>query len=135
MCVNRWRPDTCGCIFEYEFDDDVPAEARVHLLKRIEKQCNEHDGINAPEECFSEATKNNKTKNITFQIIWDEYPQYRDKIFDKAGVPKSGVWSFVGKDTNRKLQVNLSDIPAVDLDDRTRIANSLKDLPSNVDIL
>jgi hypothetical protein len=26
----RWTPDTCGCVLEYEWDDALPVDARVH---------------------------------------------------------------------------------------------------------
>ena len=28
--LTRWRPDTCGCVIEYEWDSDRPEEARRH---------------------------------------------------------------------------------------------------------
>lgn len=32
----RWRPDTCACVIDYEWDDDAPIEAREHVPVAIE---------------------------------------------------------------------------------------------------
>lgn len=33
MAIRRttWQPDTCGCILEYDWDDSLPVDQRVHI--------------------------------------------------------------------------------------------------------
>ena len=30
IVLNRWKPDTCGCLLHYEWDRNSPPETRVH---------------------------------------------------------------------------------------------------------
>jgi len=42
--TTRWYPDTCDCIVEYQWDDDVPEAEREHRISRMVAQCAEHPG-------------------------------------------------------------------------------------------
>lgn len=46
MTTNQWRPDTCDCVIEFEFDADLPAEEREHMHKSI-VPCTRHASVTA----------------------------------------------------------------------------------------
>lgn len=39
--VTRWRPDTCGCVVDFEWDSDVPEADRALVCVALEP-CSEH---------------------------------------------------------------------------------------------
>jgi hypothetical protein len=47
--ITRWRPDTCGCVLELEWDDQHPEDAREHRPVKIER-CGAHDHPGKPNE-------------------------------------------------------------------------------------
>jgi hypothetical protein len=42
---NKWNPDTCGCVVEFEFDDALPAEDRKHELHTVHQKCKAHESL------------------------------------------------------------------------------------------
>jgi len=45
ICRNRWKPDTCGCDVEFEFDDDLDIATRPNKLVRVYKACPAHPDL------------------------------------------------------------------------------------------
>lgn len=93
MRTTRWKPDTCGCILEYDWDETLPDDQRVHILARV-AACADHLG-ETDQDVFDHVLKENQTKN---------------RIIEIAKRHKSDAelrWSFTGKGTARKLQVEL----------------------------
>lgn len=43
--INAWKPDTCGCILHYSWDDSVAQEDIVTTFFAVEKVCKDHVGI------------------------------------------------------------------------------------------
>ena len=41
-CITRWSPDTCGCVVEFEWDNEVPVEQRTHKHYATLAQCEFH---------------------------------------------------------------------------------------------
>lgn len=33
--TTRWEPDTCDCVVEYDWDDAVSQDTRVHLFRGV----------------------------------------------------------------------------------------------------
>lgn len=60
--VTRWRPDTCGCILEYEWDSDETETQRVHRLVNVVNQCSTHL-IYSLEDLLSAVETHNRTYN------------------------------------------------------------------------
>src|SRR3989304_5748981 len=62
--TTRWRPDTCGCELEYEWDDSLPEAQRVHTCVRIVRNGPEHSGlIGNVALLYSTIDEENKRKN------------------------------------------------------------------------
>ena len=59
----RWRPDTCGCILEYEWDDTEPIETRTHSFKALSKKCEAHKTIVEGSVVYSTVKDENQRKN------------------------------------------------------------------------
>jgi hypothetical protein len=45
---NKWSPDTCGCVVEFEFDDALPEDKRTHALHTVHQKCKAHESL--PDE-------------------------------------------------------------------------------------
>ena len=43
--TTQWSPDTCGCSFEYEWDDEEPQDKRQHHFKNVVKECVSHSHL------------------------------------------------------------------------------------------
>lgn len=65
MQVTRWRPDTCGCILEYEWDSDLPIEKRVHTFHKAAHVCKSHAHVKA--NIFEVVLADNRKKNLAKQ--------------------------------------------------------------------
>lgn len=107
--TTRWSPDTCGCVIEYEWDDTLPDEARVHTDKSIVK-CQYHSGLD-DVSAHAKVKKENTSKNIAHGHILDISPELTQDVTDKDGNIhkefKSGIrydWSF---DADRNLVIYL----------------------------
>lgn len=62
--TTKWRPDTCGCELEYEWDDSVAEEQRTHTCTRIVRFGEEHSGlIGNLSLILSTITEENQRKN------------------------------------------------------------------------
>lgn len=60
--TTRWKPDTCDCVIEYDWDDSMESDKREHALKSINKCAfhNKLDDITAFETVMPEnVLKNN----------------------------------------------------------------------------
>ena len=88
--TTRWTPDTCGCIFEYEWDDALDENARIHTFKKAVSLCEHHSLMLAP---YDEVLKENTKKNKIYGLA--------KKVNPNLGVDDF-TWSF---DKNRKLTV------------------------------
>lgn len=104
--TTTWKPDTCECEIEYEWDDSVPQEQRTHTIKKVNKMCIHHQG-KPDNECFEVVKDENTTKNRFLGVVL-EIPELRKEVIDNDGnisyELKSGLkydWSF---DSKRKLQ-------------------------------
>lgn len=67
---NSWRPDTCDCELEYEWDDSVPQEERVTTISSILKACpiHAHHGDNI-EGHYSDVLAENQSKNQAIGLL------------------------------------------------------------------
>lgn len=91
-----WRPDTCGCEIEFEWDDSDPAEARAHGVSRVLKRCAAHGGHN-DESCFNVVLEENRRKNRSLGLTKEKLGLSEDQA-RKIG------WSFDG---DRVLHLDL----------------------------
>ena len=65
-----WKPDTCKCAIEYEWDDAVPQDIRTHSFERFINQCQHHTEVD-----WSKALQHNQEKNQTLATIKQTYPE------------------------------------------------------------
>lgn len=76
--INSWKPDTCGCIIHYQWDDSVPQQDIVTELFAVERVCEAHLSLVKPEptllsskvkddkhSILTQAIENNKQRNLT----------------------------------------------------------------------
>lgn len=70
--VTRWKPDTCGCDLEYEWDDAVPLKDRVHSIKNISKACDAHKNIVDAAQHFNEVVTENANKNKAIAAVCEK---------------------------------------------------------------
>lgn len=130
--VTRWRPDTCECIIEYEWDDTSPLEERIHTHKSIIK-CEHHATIDDNIEAHEKVKNENSSKNKVLGHILENFPEVVEEVTDKDGVItkelKGGIkyeWSF---DENRELVAGLTGVTAKI---NTDIKASLDAIPDGV---
>jgi hypothetical protein len=107
--VTRWKPDTCGCVIDYEWDDSLPLEEREIQVKSVVK-CDEHKS-NTKQETFDNVLDENQSKNKTYGKIIEEFPELVvEKVTEQGDISKdlkpeiSFDWSF---DENRNLEVDV----------------------------
>lgn len=106
---NVWTPDTCDCQVIYEFDDELPADQRVHTFKRITK----HD-VTLPlltgEQEYEAILENNIRKSkvhtqlLTISTLIQTNPD--GSIGLKNGVTMN--WSWVGVGASKVLSISVS---------------------------
>ncbi len=60
--LTRWRPDTCGCVIEYEWDDAEAEEARQHVPKKIDA-CPDHPASGDLAADFATILAHNRAAN------------------------------------------------------------------------
>ena len=69
--TTQWAPDTCGCIFEYEWDDTVSEDSRTHNFKQVVKECVSHSHLqgNSKRDMYDSSVEENRRKNGTIQEL------------------------------------------------------------------
>ncbi len=67
ITINRWKPDTCGCVIEQWFDDD--ASPRVVAYGNILETCPEHTGSAGREALWATLGGENARKNSVLAIV------------------------------------------------------------------
>lgn len=72
---NTWKPDTCDCEIEYEWDDSVPQEQRTHTISNVVKACPAHDTHNNKEDHFKSVLDENQSKNRAIGLVLKNHPE------------------------------------------------------------
>lgn len=109
--ITRWSPDTCGCIFEYEWDDSVAVDQRTHTIKAIISTCSDHIGMNSNiENHYDKILEENVCKNkVHGQLL--TLTNIGENDIEGKLVPKKGVnvnFSFSGQGEDRVLNISIS---------------------------
>ena len=60
--VTRWRPDTCGCVVDFEWDDETPEEERAFTCIAIEP-CEQHPASGDLAVDFAAVQDHNRAAN------------------------------------------------------------------------
>lgn len=126
--TTTWKPDTCGCVIEYEWDDAVSENVRTHKVKNIIKNCGLH-GKTLEEEVYNSVLDENQRKNKMLGAIIDKIPSATENRIQEDGSfikqLKAGLqynWKF---NADRNLEVNLVGFSAANKSAIKVLANSL----------
>ena len=123
--TTRWKPDTCRCEIEYEWDTEESPNTRAHNLKRLLKKCPDHAGV-VESKVLATITVENSMKNHILKEILDNNESLREQAYNGSGQP-SGFnlktdlnyeWNFEGKDEERTLKVAMNSLQIV-IDNQT----------------
>jgi hypothetical protein len=69
--TTRWRPDTCACVLEFEWDDEDSEEIRAHNAIKVER-CGAHPHEGEPNQnVFETVHRENQHKNTVLQHLLD----------------------------------------------------------------
>jgi hypothetical protein len=112
--TTEWRPDTCGCVLYYQWDDTAPQDTRVHAPVDSIK-CTFHANQATHSAAFNSVIDENTRKNQGLQTALDNGPT---SLFDVQadGVSrtlKNGItysWTFSGTAPNRVITVTFTGI-------------------------
>ena len=106
----QWRPDTCDCVLEYEWDDQSDPATRVHTPTKIVKACPHHEAAVDTADGFDKVLKENTGKNRAIGRIMD-LAAVTEETTDRDGntvkrlkAGKNISWSFNEK---RELELEL----------------------------
>lgn len=101
--VNRWRPDTCGCVIEFSFDDEADIETMTHEWEKTIKTCPEHFSITPGPTQYAVILEENQRKNVALGMVGTLATVDRDELqnahswsFDSSK-PRVLTLSFKGK--------------------------------------
>lgn len=99
MKRTRWRPDTCGCDIEYEWDETVPLASRTHTGVVIHNLCPDHAAATVASAHFALLGDENSRKNVGLGLLKQQAELGESTIVDgetvmqfKAGVTVS--WHY-----------------------------------------
>lgn len=107
--TTRWKPDTCGCVLEYTWDDSVPEGQREHSPARVVTACEYHTGKNV-KEVFNKVKEENTGKNraiariMELSDVTEEETDREGNVTKKMKVGKRIDWGF---DEERNIELDL----------------------------
>lgn len=111
-----WTPDTCDCQVVYEWDDEVPAEDRVHTFKRIIKRDQNHVSMATDKAQFDAILDENQRKNKVHGNLLS-VQQLSQSVTNSDGSSsiqlKNGVnvsYAYTGVDPTRVLTVTITGV-------------------------
>ena len=120
--TTTWSPDTCGCVFEYQWDTDVPPAQRTHNFSRVLKTCSVHvSGL--PQEKYDAVLEENQRKNKAFGLIATQDVDFAivDEKGNKAPNTEKLTYSF---DAQRNLIITAAGIKLASKESLTQALNS-----------
>lgn len=120
--ITTWRPDTCGCVLQFEWDPEIPADERIHTPIEHIFTCEVHleipaekkTGDSPKEHLFNAVMAENQKKNQVMADLLESKDLAGDVLKEdgstikafKAG--RTPDWQF---DKNRTLKVVLKGLP------------------------
>ena len=108
--VNRYSPDTCGCVIDYQWDDEQTGEDRQHTLTSVVSRCPAHAALPTNGGVWDSILDENPRKNNAYQLVLDNGPTTLYDILNGFRQPKPGInitWSWSGTVPNRVLTLNV----------------------------
>ena len=120
--ITRWRPDTCKCVIDFRWDDQMKERERIHSLDKVIEKCETHIHL-SDVELFSELFEENQNKNKVVSKIIEVFD------FNSGEVMEKGLIEF-SFDEQRKLKI---EVKGINEEQRIQITNILladKDIDS-----
>ena len=109
--TTRWKPDTCGCILEYTWDDAVAQSSRTHTLSNFINRCSDHSSLANDTARYNAVMDENPRKNTALQVALDNGPS---TLYDLSGTTRTlkpsvnYTYSWSGTAPNRTLTIGFS---------------------------
>ena len=110
-----WKPDTCGCEMEFNWDDAV-TDPTPTLSKAVSK-CSLHSKL-TNAKAWAAVNRENVLKNTVYRKILETVPTARDTLVQDDGAEvwslkdsKEYRWAF---DATRTLKVTLAGFTAAE---------------------
>ena len=127
--TTRWKPDTCACVIDYEWDTTLSEADRVHTAVNV-IPCQVHAGLATPQQRYDTALLHCRRKNRLREAIMENISGVRDTLTDQEG---NTYYEFKpGKSVSWLLRVDgVYEITAVGFTDaqktaaRTWISNNM----------
>lgn len=91
-----WSPDTCGCEFEYAWDDEIPELNRVETVTAVPRKDTIHQAFTDMQQHYAAVREENQRKNRTMGIA----KSHDDRVDDT-----NYMWSF---SPERRLDITLT---------------------------
>ena len=115
-----WYPDTChGCSMEYEWDDSVPQEQRIHTPVQIDDPEGEFKGS---ENMGLQIMEENQRKNVAIGEILKENPT----LIDASGALLPTIVIDFTYDQDRILHLSVSGLKTIQEKSDAQIAVDAK---------
>ena len=86
--VNEWRPDTCGCVIEFFFDDELEPDVMTQTWESTKNTCPVHVAITDGVTLYAAVLEENQRKNVALGIVKTLATVDRDALQDAHS------WSF-----------------------------------------
>lgn len=115
----NWKPDTCDCYVEEEYDRDDPNA--VMTCSKVISKCQFH--TNVPDDdlygvLYSNPNGENKVKNLVHKFLLEEtsLSLSKDTVTKEGTIVKElkdgldYVWSFSGQDEKRVLNIDVKGV-------------------------
>ena len=93
--TTKWRPDTCGCEIEYEWDDSISDDQRVHSVKNILHPCKAHKNLDSVTHYNTILEENTEKNKLVGKVI----------ELDDSLTHKHIEWSY---DEQRKIKLSIN---------------------------
>lgn len=129
--VTQWSPDTCGCVFEYEWDDAQNEDTRVHTFKQVAKECVSHSHLqgNNKKDMYDSSLEENRRKNLTIQELIEKASTEFAATDPESGaiILKKNInvtWTWSGTAPDRVMTITVTGITLTN-QRKTQIQNFL----------
>lgn len=134
--TTRWSPDTCGCVIDYQWDDAVPEDARVHTAVATPTACAAHRALGGVGPIFIQADKENRSKNQARAISIETLAKLRktnpDGSIDLADAA-TYQWSWAGTGLARALTISFAGVALTNAE-KTQLRTALQNNPARVPV-
>lgn len=132
-----WRPDTCGCVLTYTWDDAVPQDQRTNTPARVVTACVAHPALSVAVHHDTVVKENRKKNLVRAALVGSLGPQHKRQLKDQDGLDAGedfavGLefgWTF---DSQRALRVTVRGLPS---NEKQALRRALKAIKEHEDVV